>query len=141
MGHINVKHNGQYACLSTITETLITPFMSPDDYENWRKKEYGNHFYKPVEETRNIFTADGKNIYTLKEAVETIRMNKDHDETVYNLIEAGLTTEESEAIVNTVEQESYSPQKQNDGTYACPYCDHIIEKTTKQCPNCERTIT
>jgi hypothetical protein len=49
MPRYNVKNNkGEWACFSSIVDDFITDFMPKDEYEKWRKEEYGKD-RKPLE--------------------------------------------------------------------------------------------
>lgn len=44
MPRYNVQNEkGEWACFSTIVDDFITDFMSRDEYQAWRIKEYGIH--------------------------------------------------------------------------------------------------
>jgi hypothetical protein len=42
MPRYNVEHENKWACFSSIVDDFITEFMPLDEYERWRKAEYGN---------------------------------------------------------------------------------------------------
>lgn len=62
MPRYNVEYNGKWACFSSVVDNFITPFMSREDYENWRKSEYGKQCV-PIEQT---------NLMMYEEATEII---------------------------------------------------------------------
>lgn len=50
MPRYNVQRpDGMWACFSSICDGFITEFMPKDEYEEWRKKEYGVANYEPAE--------------------------------------------------------------------------------------------
>ena len=58
MARIDIEHNGQWACYTTISDGWIMPFMGRAEYEAWRTEEYGrtkgelrtNPFVKSIED-------------------------------------------------------------------------------------------
>lgn len=101
MPRFNVEADGKWACFSTMVDGFITPFMPLDEYNEWRKKEYGIH----------CGSVEHANRMTLAEALFDLSLNKDDKEICDNLRECGLfdTREEMEE-----ENEEKEPQ-----TVAC----------------------
>lgn len=91
MGHYNVRYEDKWACLSTIVESLITPFMSIEEYEKWRKEEYGRANYKPMQE---------RNTIDIKEAIESMCLNHTHKHVINTLIDCGLDEETSKRLIS-----------------------------------------
>lgn len=90
MPRYNVNHNNKWACFSTIVDNFVTEFTNKEDYEEWRKIEYGLKDYEPAEQC---------NMMTMNEAVQYIKLNRTYDETIACLIESGLSEEESKQII------------------------------------------
>jgi len=80
MPRYNVESDGEYACYTSISEGFITHFMSREDYEKWRNKEYGN----------NNIPLDEANHMTLREALFDLSLNKTDDEIIKALREIKL---------------------------------------------------
>lgn len=93
MARYNVNHNNKWACFSTIVDDFVTEFMCKEDYEKWRKIEYGLKDYEPAEKC---------NIMTIDEAVHYIKLNRTYDETITCLVGTGLSEEESKQIINNL---------------------------------------
>lgn len=85
MPRYSVKHNGMWACFSTIVDAFITPFMAKESYEQWRLEEYGKAGYKP---------AECSNMMTIGEAVSSTSLNRTYKETCACLVETGLSVDE-----------------------------------------------
>jgi hypothetical protein len=80
MPRYNVEADGEWACYTSISNGFITPFMPRKDYENWRKKEYGN----------NCNSLQSSNRMSLKEALYNLSLNKSDNEIISCLREAYL---------------------------------------------------
>ena len=65
MPRFNVRNDetGQWRCFSTIVDDFITDWMDEDEYEKWRKEEYGR-------QAGSVYEA---NQMSLKEAEAIIR--------------------------------------------------------------------
>jgi hypothetical protein len=124
MGRANVKYGEKWACLSSIVDALITPFMSIDDYEEWRKKEYGIHC-TPIKE---------RNTMTIQDAVHTMRMQRGYDGVLKILVDCGVPEAEAKKLIEDEEDAHYKP-KLIDGNYVCPNCGQVIQQYQKQCHN------
>lgn len=85
MPRYNVEADGEWACFSGIVDAFITPFMPLNEYEKWREAEYGKD-NAPLEQANKM---------SLKDALFRLSLNKDDDEIVKNLREAGLIDDES----------------------------------------------
>ena len=118
MPRSNVEYNNKWACYSHIVDGFVTRFMDKSDYEIWRKRQYGTCDYKPTEEC---------NMITLKEAISSIRIHNNHNETLSYLIDVGLSKEESEKLLYDLETEHYCPVLQDNGKYECPNCSSEVE--------------
>lgn len=46
MPRFNVELDGKWACYSGISDEFITPFMTLEEFEKWRDKEYGKESKK-----------------------------------------------------------------------------------------------
>lgn len=80
MPRYNVEADGQWACFSSIVDAFITPFMSLENYEKWRSNEYGKDKV-PLEKSNKM---------TLADSLYNLSLNKDAEEIVENLRDAGL---------------------------------------------------
>ena len=123
MGRMNVKCGDKWACLSSIVESLITPFMSLENYEAWRKEEYGRAGYQPMKE---------RNTIDIKDAVHTMRLNHTGDEVFRTLVECGLSEDESKILLEAEHAEHYRPALV-DGRYICPNCGGVVEHMQEVC--------
>lgn len=84
MPRYNVKNSkDQWACFSSIVDKFVTPFMSKDEYEQWRIKEY-NYTEK------DYVPAEKCNTMTLEEAIFSLSLNHTDKEIIENLAFAGL---------------------------------------------------
>lgn len=84
MPRYNVKNSkGKWACFSSIIDEFITPFMSKDEYEKWRIKEY-NYTEKDYE------PAEKCNTMTIEEAIFSLSLNHTDKAIIENLVLAGL---------------------------------------------------
>ncbi len=123
MGRYNVEYNGKWAAFSTIGDAFITEFMDKEEYENWRRNEYGR-YYVPIEKA---------SIKTMEKASFSIRLNRSHDEALKCLKESGLTENECEKILYDVETDHWCPIPTDDGKYECPNCGEIVVKGQERC--------
>lgn len=131
MGRCNVEYNGKWAAFSTIVDAFITVFTDKNEYEEWRKLEYGMANYEPAENCA---------MKTMEDAAFSIRLNRTHNEALECLCEAGLSKEEADKILYDVETEYYYPIPTEDGNYKCPNCGEIVNKGQEKCidETCER---
>lgn len=86
MPRYNVEADGKWACFSSVVDAFITPFMPLEEYEKWRKSEYGKPT-KPLDQANKI---------TLTEALASLSLNKTDKEIVQNLRDACLMYEKHE---------------------------------------------
>lgn len=126
MAHINITHNGKYACFSTVTDTLITPFMCTYEYEKWRQREYGLLYYKPIIQ---------RNTQTLKEALSNTRLNETHEDTLNKYAQCGISPLEIEQLLQEIEDADYTPQKNGNDQYVCPNCGERVTEGQRICSN------
>lgn len=124
MPRYNVNHNNKWACFSSICDAFITEFMDKDIYEEWRKVEYGLCDYEPAEK---------RNMMNMHDAVSSIRLNRNHEDAIKCLLEAGLPQDECEQLMYDIETEYYVPKLDDDGNYICPNCGEVVEKYQKMC--------
>lgn len=82
MPRYNVELDGEWACFSGIVDAFITPFIPRDDYERWRRDEYGKS--APLEQANRM---------TLREAMARLSTNRSDAEILQNLRDAGLIPE------------------------------------------------
>lgn len=122
MGRCNVEYKGKYAGFSSISDGFITEFMDKDDYEEWRKKEYGLNTISLKFNTKSI-----------EQAAFSIRLNHNHEEAIKCLLESGLSKEESEQIMYDLETQYYVPIPKENGKFQCPNCQKEIEKNQLEC--------
>lgn len=121
MPRCNVESGGRWACFSTITDDFVTPFMSREEYEAWRKKEYAEHIIKPL---------DRANRMTLQDALMQLSLNRSDEEIMLCMRAAGLFAERDD--------ESCSD---DEGVALMPEIDykkaiHCHEGTVTDCGNC-----
>ena len=83
MARYNVELDGEWACFSGVVDAFITPFVPRDDYEQWRRDEYGKSS-GPLEQANRM---------TLKDALISLSANKSDKEILRNLRDAGLIPE------------------------------------------------
>lgn len=86
MPRYNVQSDDKWACFSTISESFITPFMSIDEYEQWRDEEYGRS-KRPLEYVNKM---------SLGEAIFMLSLNHPDDDICENLRYAGILAEREE---------------------------------------------
>jgi len=91
MPRYNVKHNGKWACFSSIPDGFITPFMGKGEYEMWRKQEYGLDGYAPAEKCNTI---------TMEDAVFSASLNRSFQETIDCILETGLEGDEIVSLID-----------------------------------------
>lgn len=65
MPRFNVEHEGYWACFSTVVDEFITEFMPLEEYEKWRREEYG----------RNCGTVYESNRMSYEEALSHMHVN------------------------------------------------------------------
>lgn len=124
MPRYNIEYNGKWACFTSITDGFITGFMDKLLYEEWRKGQYGEHGYKPLEEC---------NAMTMKEAAFSIRLNRTPEEALQCLLECGLPEAECRQIVYDMETDYYCPIPKENGEYECPNCRRKVVKDQLAC--------
>lgn len=65
MPHYNVQRpDGQWSMFSTVVDDYIKPFTGREEHDAWRKREYGERNFRPIEEC---------NMMDYEEAEETRR--------------------------------------------------------------------
>lgn len=90
MPRYNIEHNGKWAAFSTISDGFITEFMDKEDYERWRRKEYG----------RNCGPVESDNLMTLQQAARAIVLHHQAGMTdIERIEESGLPTDECVALM------------------------------------------
>lgn len=124
LGRCNVEYNEKWAAFSTIVDDFITSFMEKDQYEKWRLEEYGRANYVPVEEAA---------IITISEAVNSIRLNGSHEESLKCLCETGICESDAEKLLYDLETKCYCPVPIGNGKYECPNCGEIVVKGQERC--------
>ena len=80
MPRYNVESDGEYACYTSISDGFITPFMSRENYEIWRNKEYG----------KSVIPLEDANFMSLREAIFSLSLNKSDEEIIRALREVKL---------------------------------------------------
>lgn len=83
MPRYNVELDGEWACFSGVVDAFVTPFVPRDDYERWRRDEYG----------KSCGQLEQANRMTLREAMARLSTNRSDAEILQNLREAGLIPE------------------------------------------------
>ena len=133
MPRYNVKHDGKWACFSSICDAFITEFMDKKSYEEWQKLEYGLADYEPAEK---------RNMMDMQEAVWHIRLNRNKDDAMKCLLKTGLSKAKCMRLMYDMESKYYIPILQEDGTYICPNCKEVIEKGQEYCKQygCEHEL-
>ncbi len=127
MPRYNIEHKGQWACFSSISDGFVTKFMDSSEYEKWRKQQYGEQNYRPLEQC---------NIKSIKEAAYSIRLNRTPDEAMKCLLESGLSESECFHIMYDMETDYYCPIKEENGKFGCPNCKKEIEQRQTSCHTC-----
>ena len=120
----NIEHNGKWACFTSISDGFLTVFMDKSEYEEWRKKQYGEHGYEPAEK---------RNMMTMKDAAFSIRMNRTHEEAIECLLECGLPESECEQIIYDSETEYNCPIPKGNGKFECPNCRREVGREQRSC--------
>lgn len=126
MPRYNVEHNKKWACFSSISDSFVTEFMEIEEYEDWRKQEYGLADYEP---------AENRNKKNIQEAVFSVRLNRNHDEALECLLECGLSESECEQLLFDTETIYYCPVPLENGNYKCPNCHKEVEPKQLECDN------
>lgn len=134
MPRYNVEHDGKWACFSSISDGFITEFMDKEEYEEWRKSAYGIRNYEPAENC---------NMMTIKEATLSIRLNRNHQQSLEVLLESGLPKEECKKILYDTEKVYFCPVPKGDGIYSCPNCNKEVKREQDECEGeyCGLTFT
>jgi hypothetical protein len=114
MTRYNVNHGNKWACFSSIVDGVVTKFMDKSDYEAWRQRQCGDH------------TVSSRNIMTMKEAVSSIRIYNNHDESIKELLSIGLSQEEAEKLIFDIETEYYCPILKENGFRFVKLSDYPI---------------
>lgn len=91
----NVEYNGKWACFSTVVDAFITPFINEEQYESWRKEEYGRAGYSPVMEC---------NLMTIQDAAFYASLNRPMEETVKCLLWAGISEKDIEKLTKEIKK-------------------------------------
>lgn len=86
MPRFNVELDGKWACYSGISDEFITPFMTLEEFEKWRDKEYG----------KQKIALKEANKMTFSKSVWNMCVYRDNDDIGKNLKYALGITEESE---------------------------------------------
>lgn len=119
----NVFYKGKYAAFSTITDSFITQFRDKDSFELWRKIEYGI----------NCVSIEESTIISIDDAIHSIHLNRNYDETLECLKDAGINPDEAKALVDKFEINHYRPIKDDNGKYRCPNCGGPVILGQEQC--------
>ena len=74
----------KWACFSTVTNGFVTEFVPREQYEEWRRSEYGDR----------VASIENSNNMTLKEALNKAYLKSaDANDFVNHLVECGLMTD------------------------------------------------
>jgi hypothetical protein len=75
MPRFNVQHpeTKQWRCFSSIIDDYVTDWMDEEDYEKWRKFEYGAANFSPVRECNLMTFEEAERISNSRKLLE---MNK-----------------------------------------------------------------
>ncbi len=77
--------NDKWACYTTTAESFLTPFMPREEYEKWRRLEYGE----------GIGRIEDANVMDFQAAMKKMRLNHPDDaDFVRCLYEAGLKNDD-----------------------------------------------
>lgn len=99
MPRFNVQRaDDKWACFSTIVDAFVTDFLDEEEYEKWRKEEYGRAGWSPVRDC---------NLMTVDEALDAICLNKSYTEVVAHLRSVGLDTPENIAKILDIRKQCY----------------------------------
>jgi hypothetical protein len=83
MPRYNVTNNkGEWACFSSVADGFITDFMPKDEYEKWRKKEYGKD-YEPLEYCNQMDYEEAMRISLCRQREEESEIVSDCDNCEY----------------------------------------------------------
>lgn len=126
MGHISVEHNGKWACFSSVVDDFITTFTNLKEYEVWRKEEYGRIGYTPIKKEW---------VQSIEDVSNSIRLIRNHEDSVQCLVESGISLEESEEIIKKLELKNYCPTLIKENQYKCPNCGTIVSINQERCHN------
>lgn len=78
--NVNIEGN-KWACFSSIVDEFVSDILDKEEYEEWRKKEYGLANYKPAEECNQM---------SLAECLSTMKLNRTDKEFCNCLRDVGL---------------------------------------------------
>lgn len=81
MSRYNVEVDGKWACFSSVVNAFVTPFMEKEEYESWRREEYGRAYFKPAETCNRM---------TLAECLKAISLTRTDEEICQELLRVGL---------------------------------------------------
>ena len=72
MPRYNVQHpeTKEWRCFSSIVDDWVSDWMKEEDYEHWRKFEYGERNFVPVRQANQM---------TLEEAEAAINLRKENE--------------------------------------------------------------
>lgn len=105
-----VKYKDMWAIYSTISDGFVSEFERPHfdiEYRDWR-------------------------ILSIEEAVDGIRLNRNHDEALETILQGGISIEDAERLLYECESRNYVPILE-DGEYKCPNCYDTVEYGQKMC--------
>lgn len=71
----------------------------------------------------------------IDEAAFSIRLNRTHDEAMQCLLDSGLSNDECEKIMISMEKKHYAPRLKSDDKYHCQNCDDDVELNQNSCTN------
>lgn len=105
-----VKYKNMWAIYSTISDGFVSEFEPLDiDYRDWR-------------------------VLSIEEAIEGIRLNRNHDDALEAILESGIPVEDAILLLHECEKRNYVPILEN-GVYICPNCGDDVEIGQKVCSN------
>ena len=91
------REDGKWACFSTIVDAYITGFSDEEEYENWRKEEYG----------RSWEPARRCNLMSVDETLDALCMNRSYAEVIEQLSFVGLDTPENIKKILDIRKQCY----------------------------------
>lgn len=121
MGRQYVKYKNKWAVFSSVSDGFITRFMTEEEINKWREKEYGT-----------LSTSKEKAMRSMEDALYSIRLNRTHKESVEELIDADLNEKEAEKLIDDLENKYYKP-KEREGKYYCPNCGSEVMYLRYKC--------
>jgi len=103
MPRYNVEYKNKWACFSSISDGFITKFMPKDEYEAWRKEQYG------VQGT--LSKAEDCNRKSMSECVDIIILQVATCPVLEALMDTGLSEDEANEAFDSRESNQLDEDK------------------------------